>query len=529
MVSPSTVTYTPYHPPSLLSPLRDHIPTIPTNTASLRGPIGQDILYFLLMPTSPVHGTLSLKHHRLKREHETPFVPVDPFSRRLHRPSGYNGPDIEHGLPHPVACEESLFLCSTNPKDYIRKHAQHASHFLTDTLPSQVYLHLMLRLASLYFWRVVRVFQDADVSQPDIDSLLRACETSNHIRDRRARMCPIPQTINAPQRDHGLPLSEDLTTENICPALVKFQNSWESFTKSLLREWKTLNFASALLLSAILSMFQDSQVAYDPVTRTTALVSLTCALMSLSYGCLYMVRFETMKSMYMAARWAQETQRTTTPILWNMWVLLALPAVWLAWSMIFFIVSILAFVWRSGSMADPSTPPLVNSEAAIGPRVLVSVLLFLGIIYFVAIVKTLQGFGRVNDATGWTETARETGNVIRERRDVEREMERGDNRGRARKRRRGKVNARENSWKHTRKDDGHESEPEPLPWTYGYNHDNRGSSSLDVITGPCCCGLDGVTSASASHERDAPHDLVCEGNRESGEENDYHCDDAASM
>ncbi|KAI6010544.1 hypothetical protein EDC04DRAFT_2580839 [Pisolithus marmoratus] len=466
-----------------------------------------------------MHGTLSSNHHRLKRERETSFVPVNPFSSKRHRCSEYNSPDIEHGLPHPAACEESLFLCSENPKEYIRKHAQHASHFLTDTLPSQVYLHLMLRLPSLYFWRVVQVFQDAGASQPDINSLLRACETSNHTRDRRARMSPIPQTINIRHHDHGLPLSKD-STGNICPALVKFQNSWESFTKSLLREWKTLNFASALLLSAILSMFQDPQVAYDPVTRTTALVSLTCALMSLSYGCLYMVRFEAMKSMYMAARWAQETQRTTTPILWNMWVLLALPAVWLAWcvSMIFFIASILAFVWRSGSTTDPSTPPSLNPEAAIGPRVLISVLHFLGIIYFGAIVKTLQGFGRGNDATGWTETARETGDAIRGGRDVEREMERGDNRGRRRERRRGKVNAREKSWKHTRKDDGHESEPELAPWTYGYNHDNHGSSPLDATTGPCWCGLDGGARASASHERDAPSDLACQENRESGEE-----------
>ncbi|KAI6027094.1 hypothetical protein EDC04DRAFT_3116108 [Pisolithus marmoratus] len=471
------------------------------------------------MPTSPVHGTPRLKHHSLKRERKASFVPVDPFSRRLRRSSEYNSPDIEHGLPHPAAGEESLFQRPTNPKDYIRKHAQRASHFLTHTLLAQVYLHLMLTVPSLYFWKVVGVFQDADASQPDIDSWLRARETSNHTRDRHARMSPIPQTINIRHHDHGLPLSKD-STENICPALVKFQNLWESFTKSLLRDWKALNFASALLLSAILSLLQDPQVAYDPVTRTSLFVSFTFAFMSLSYGCLYMVRFEAMKSMYMAARWAQETQRTTTPILWNMWVLLALPAVCLAWSMIFFIVSILAFVWRSGSTTDPSTPPSLNPEAAIGPRVLISVLYFLGIIYFGAAVKTLQS-GRANHATGWTETARETGDAIRGGRDVGREMERGDNRGRRRERRRGKVNARETSWKHTRKDDGHESEPEPVPWTYGYNRDNRGSSSLDVITGPCWRGLGGVAGASVSHVRDAPRDLACEENRESGEENDH--------
>ncbi|KAI6043456.1 hypothetical protein EDC04DRAFT_2562735 [Pisolithus marmoratus] len=433
-----------------------------------------------------MHGVIRLKFHRQKCEREAPFVPVDPFSRRPRRSSGYNSPDVEHGFPlvAPVARGDSLFFCfpCPGPKGRTREYAQRVRDFLTDTLPAQVYLHLMLRLPSLYFWRVARVFQDAEVSQPDINRLLSACETSNHTRDRRARMSSAPQTINV-HRDHGLPLSEDSTTENICPALVRFQSSWDSFTKSLLQEWQTLNFASALLLSAIVSMFQDPQVAYDPVTRTTALVSLACALMSLSYGCLYMVRFEMMKSMYMAARWAQETQRTTPPILWNMWVFLALPAVWLAWSMIFFIASILAFVWRSGSTTDPSTPSSLSPNAAIGPRVLISVLLFLGIVYFGAIVKTLQGYGRVNGTTGWTESARDTRDVIRMGRGVEREMEQRSEGGSTCEKLQDRVNERENHWNCTCKDDGHESETQLAPWTYGYNHDNRGSSSLDIITG----------------------------------------------
>lgn len=57
--------------------------------------------------------------------------------------------------------------------------------------------------------------------------------------------------------------------------------------------------------SAILTMFQIPSAATDPVTRTAALLSLICALMSLSYGCMYIVRFGTMRSMYKASRWAE--------------------------------------------------------------------------------------------------------------------------------------------------------------------------------------------------------------------------------
>lgn len=57
--------------------------------------------------------------------------------------------------------------------------------------------------------------------------------------------------------------------------------------------------------SAILTMFQIEDAATDPLTRTAALLSLICAIMSLSYGCMYIVRFGTMRSMYRASIWAE--------------------------------------------------------------------------------------------------------------------------------------------------------------------------------------------------------------------------------
>ena len=93
------------------------------------------------------------------------------------------------------------------------------------------------------------------------------------------------------------------------------------FVDSLLREWKTLNLVSALLCtlgdschpnlyrsdhgsSAILTMFQVPDAAGDPLTRWAAIFSLIFALMSLIYGCMYIVQFGTMRSMYKASRWA---------------------------------------------------------------------------------------------------------------------------------------------------------------------------------------------------------------------------------
>jgi len=62
-----------------------------------------------------------------------------------------------------------------------------------------------------------------------------------------------------------------------------------------------------------MTIFQVPSAGTDPLTRTASLLSLICALMSLTYGCMYIVRFGTMRSMYRASRWAEVriTQRYT--------------------------------------------------------------------------------------------------------------------------------------------------------------------------------------------------------------------------
>ena len=63
--------------------------------------------------------------------------------------------------------------------------------------------------------------------------------------------------------------------------------------------------ADSISVSAILTIFQVPNAADDPVTRTLALLSLISALFSLSYGCMYIVRFGMMRSMFHASRWAE--------------------------------------------------------------------------------------------------------------------------------------------------------------------------------------------------------------------------------
>lgn len=91
-------------------------------------------------------------------------------------------------------------------------------------------------------------------------------------------------------------------------------------------------------------------------------------------------------------------------MLWNVWVLLALPAIWLAWSMIAFVVSILSFVWRTGSTDDPSddgpNPRALSPRQALGPRLAITCTLALGLIYFAMVIHTFQSYGQSGRRTG---------------------------------------------------------------------------------------------------------------------------------
>lgn len=96
----------------------------------------------------------------------------------------------------------------------------------------------------------------------------------------------------------------------------------------------------------------------------------------------------------------QEAQKTRTSILWNCWVLLAMPAVWLAWSMLFFVVAILSYVWRTGASSDPDERPQLAPREAFAARALVSALFVLGLVYLALIIHTFKSYGKWDAGLG---------------------------------------------------------------------------------------------------------------------------------
>jgi hypothetical protein len=73
-----------------------------------------------------------------------------------------------------------------------------------------------------------------------------------------------------------------------------------------------------------------------------------------------------------------------------MWIFLALPAVWLAWSLIFFCAGLLSFIWTSGDKRIPALTPF-NDEAMgflpmsskqfipLWPRIILTVIFAIGL------------------------------------------------------------------------------------------------------------------------------------------------------
>ncbi|KAJ7725425.1 hypothetical protein DFH07DRAFT_252722 [Mycena maculata] len=350
--------------------------------------------------------------------YEPPFVAVNPFGASPPRPGSpvtyytantsssgheHDRPSAE-SPPHPRSSGSRL---SNSPPPSLpvlgpiivmshrrrtrrswRHRLKHSLIFLLALvfvkLPRLIYINLLLRLPLLYFSRVTRLFEDANLSLPDIRRMAVA---------------------NADQWKDGTPgalmtawLPNDAT---VSPHLLNFRHSWEGFIDALLREWKTQNVVSALMLSAILTMLQIDAAAADPIARTTALLSLISALMSLLFGSMYIVRFGTMRKMYKAATWADEAQRGRTSILWNVWIMLAIPAVWLAWSIILFVTCIMAFTWRTGA-ADSSAASALSDNAARGLRIGVSAVLAVALIYLFLVVKTFRKYGDAMDKR-WSE------------------------------------------------------------------------------------------------------------------------------
>ena len=100
--------------------------------------------------------------------------------------------------------------------------------FALDTLPRQLYLHFLFRLPYIYFSRMVRIFEEADIDLLEIkQTILEEAIQLKAVKD----------------------VADARKLEPVESAQHKLQNTWKTFVESFIRDWKTLNIVSVLLLS----------------------------------------------------------------------------------------------------------------------------------------------------------------------------------------------------------------------------------------------------------------------------------------
>ncbi|KAF5362221.1 hypothetical protein D9756_002809 [Leucocoprinus leucothites] len=240
--------------------------------------------------------------------------------------------------------------------------------FLTVIVPQQIYLHLLLRLPYMYHSRVIQVLLDANLTLNQMNEL-----TLWH----SAHSSPEPKRLPR--------------------AYSRLKKNWETFIDNVLREWKTLNIIAGLLLSGVVTIFQIDGASSDPITRYLAFWSLISAVLSLMYGCFFIIRFSNMRRVYKATEWAVEAQKKQT-MFWNVWVMLSMPAIWLVWSMIAYIACIMSFLWR----VRPDDPnaiilPRVGPTIDAAFRIFISCVLGVGVLYAILIINTLRHYGSKMD------------------------------------------------------------------------------------------------------------------------------------
>ncbi|KXN83078.1 hypothetical protein AN958_01896 [Leucoagaricus sp. SymC.cos] len=236
--------------------------------------------------------------------------------------------------------------------------------FLFDTLPRYTYHYILLQIPALYSTRVTRIVEAAKPALTETKKVYK----------------------------HEPGLSPDRTIITEC------KSSWTSFLGSLMAEWQTLNIVSTLLLSALLTVMQVDGAGNDPLTRSISITAMICALWSLVFGCIFIIRFGTMKRTHQGLEWCKETRKGAESILWNAWVLLAMPTVWLAWALILFATAVLSFIWPAGPITSFSGNASMSfsqltSRSATGVRVAMTIVFVLGMIYLILIISTLRHYG----------------------------------------------------------------------------------------------------------------------------------------
>ena len=225
---------------------------------------------------SPFRGLFNGWNLHRTHSRDEPFVPVNPWQSHLRWFGSPSSTPQRRPLDLGAECHDTFTAClplpvqCTDPSSRFRTWVSNLGVFFADSLPRQMYLYILLRLPALYFTRVARIFEDAEISKHELQRMIQICapatnlESMSNLNGRRSGVAtPTGINSNGTRRvDTILPYPEEWVPPAVSPSLARFKHSWEQFVDSLLREWKTLNLVSALLCTYVLYSVQRTIQIY---------------------------------------------------------------------------------------------------------------------------------------------------------------------------------------------------------------------------------------------------------------------------
>ncbi|KAJ7726665.1 hypothetical protein B0H14DRAFT_3002011 [Mycena olivaceomarginata] len=78
--------------------------------------------------------------------------------------------------------------------------------------------------------------------------------------------------------------------------------------------------------------------------------------------------------------------------------MLAMPLAWITWGVIYFVIFMLAFFWRSGGSDEPSDNSKPSPIKEYGPRAITTLMIIFGGVYVVLTIMTVRGIGSRHNA-----------------------------------------------------------------------------------------------------------------------------------
>ncbi|KAF7333376.1 hypothetical protein MVEN_02353300 [Mycena venus] len=162
--------------------------------------------------------------------------------------------------------------------------------------------------------------------------------------------------------------------------------------KCWINEWSRMVTAAGTLFGLLFTVLQIPSAAYDPVVRTVVQLSMVCLFFGALYTVILLMSFGALNSEPQEGDDEMHiiTDHCSKEGFWNPWVMLCMPLAWITWGVIYFMIFLLAFFWRSGAKNEPddNTKPSLNQEY--GPRIVMTITMTVGLVYLVLTIKTVK-------------------------------------------------------------------------------------------------------------------------------------------